>query len=65
MKLGDFLEKQAPKNRLALLILLDMLVILVSGFWALYTRFDFKFQNMDMQYMNMNYIHCQSIFWLL
>ena len=51
MKLGDFIEKKAPRNRLALLVLLDTFIIIVSGFFALYVRFDFKFQNMDMTFM--------------
>ena len=51
MKLGDYVEKKAPVNRLALLVLLDVLVVAVSGFLALYIRFDFKFQNMDMSFM--------------
>ena len=51
MKLGDFVEKKAPRNRLALLVLLDTFVIAMSGFLALYIRFDFKFQNMDMEFM--------------
>lgn len=51
MKLGNFIEKRAPRNRLALLVLLDSLVVVISGFLALYVRFDFKFQNMDMTFM--------------
>lgn len=51
MKLGDYVEKKAPMNRLALLVLLDVLVVAMSGFLALYIRFDFKFQNMDMRFM--------------
>ena len=51
MKLGNFIEKKAPINRLALLVFMDMLVISMSGFLALYIRFDFKFQNMDMSFM--------------
>ena len=51
MKLGDFVERKAPMNRLALLVLLDTLVIGLAGFLALYIRFDFKFQNMDMSFM--------------
>ena len=51
MKLGDFIEKKAPVNRLALLVFLDTLVIAISGFLALYIRFDFKFENMDMTFV--------------
>lgn len=51
MKLGDYIEKRAPVNRLAMLVLLDVLVVAMSGFLALYIRFDFKFQNMDMVFM--------------
>lgn len=51
MKLGDYIEKKAPRSRLALLVLLDTLVVVMSGFLALYIRYDFKFQNMDMSFM--------------
>ena len=51
MKIENFVEKRAPMNRLALLVFLDTLVIAVAGFLALYIRYDFKFQNMDRQFM--------------
>ena len=51
MKLGDFIEKRAPLSRIALLVMLDILAITVSGFCALYIRFDFAFKNMEMQFL--------------
>lgn len=52
MNLERFIEKSAPKNRLVLLVILDFLIITVSGFLALYIRFDFQFSKMDMRYVN-------------
>ena len=52
MKLMDFIEKNAPKNRLALLVIIDIILITISGFLALYIRYDFKFGNMDMHYVD-------------
>ena len=51
MKFENFIEKNAPTNRIALLVLLDALVVAVTGFLALYIRFDFQFKNMDMIFM--------------
>lgn len=51
MKLSDFIEKNAPRNRIALLVLLDLLAVAISGFLALYIRYDFQFVHMDMQFM--------------
>lgn len=52
MNLESFIEKNAPKNRVALLVVLDLLIITVSGFLALYIRFDFSFSRMDMTYVD-------------
>lgn len=52
MNLESFIEKNAPRNRIALLVILDILLITVSGFLALYIRFDFSFGKMDMQYVD-------------
>ena len=52
MNFESFIEKNAPRNRIALLVILDFLIIAVSGFLALYVRFDFQFSKMDMSYVN-------------
>ena len=52
MNLESFIEKNAPKNRVALLVILDILLITLSGFLALYIRFDFSFRNMEMKYVD-------------
>ena len=52
MNLESLIEKNAPKNRIALLAILDILIIMVSGFLALYIRFDFAFSKMDMKYVD-------------
>ena len=52
MNLERFIEKNAPKNRIALLVVLDILIIMISGFLALYVRFDFSFSKMDMKYVD-------------
>lgn len=52
MNVESFIEKNAPKNRIALLAILDILIITVSGFLALYIRFDFSFSKMDMRYVD-------------
>ena len=51
MNIEKFIEKNAPKNRIALLVILDLILITVSGFLALYIRFDFRFSRMDMTYV--------------
>ncbi len=51
MNIEKFIEKNAPKNRIALLVILDLILITVSGFLALYIRFDFSFRRMDMTYV--------------
>jgi len=52
MNVGQFIEKNAPKNRVALLVVLDLLIVSVTGFLALYVRYDFRFSRMDMQYVS-------------
>lgn len=52
MNLERFVEKNAPRNRIALLVLVDILLITVSGFLALYIRYDFRFSNMEMRYVD-------------
>lgn len=52
MNLESFVEKNVPRNRIALLVVLDFLIITVSGFMALYIRFDFQFSKMDMTYVD-------------
>ena len=65
MDLGKFVEKNAPKNRIALLVLLDILIIALSGFLALYIRFDFsislmkesmRFVNYELKYLPINIV---------
>ena len=51
MNIEKFIEKNAPKNMIALLVILDLILITVSGFLALYIRFDFSFRRMDMTYV--------------
>ena len=52
MNIESFIEKNAPRNRIALLVILDLLIITVSGFLALYIRFDFQFSKMEMGYVD-------------
>ena len=52
MNLESFVEKNAPRNRIALLVLVDILLITLSGFLALYIRYDFRFSNMEMGYVD-------------
>ena len=67
MNLERFIEKNAPKNRIALLVVLDLLIIAVSGFLALYVRFDFSFSKMDMKYVDyeLHYLPVNLILTLL
>ena len=51
MNVEKFIEKNAPKNRIAQLVILDLILITLSGFLALYIRFDFRFSRMDMTYV--------------
>ncbi len=51
MNLENFIEKAAPKNRVALLAVIDAIVVCVSGFLALYIRYDFSFDQMEMGYV--------------
>lgn len=52
MNFESLIEKNAPKNRIVLLVILDLLIITVSGFLALYIRFDFQFSKMEMMYVD-------------
>ena len=52
MNLESFVEKNAPRNRVALLAILDILIITISGFLSLYIRFDFSFNKMEMKYVD-------------
>lgn len=52
MNLEKFVEKNAPRNRIALLVIVDIFLITLSGFMSLYIRYDFRFSNMDMQYVD-------------
>lgn len=52
MNIESFIEKNAPKNRIALLVILDLLLVTISGFLALYARFDFRFSHMEMRYVD-------------
>lgn len=52
MNLESFIEKNAPRNRIALLAIVDILLITISGFLALYIRYDFRFSNMEMTYVD-------------
>lgn len=67
MNLERFIEKNAPKNRIALLVVLEILIIAVSGFLALYVRFDFSFSKMDMKYVDyeLHYLPINLILTLL
>ena len=47
MNLEKFVEKNAPRNRIALLVIVDIFLIALSGFLALYIRYDFRFSNME------------------
>lgn len=44
MNIEKFIEKNAPKNRIALLVILDILIVGLSGILALYIRCDFSFE---------------------
>ena len=52
MNLEKFIEKNAPRNRIALLVIVDIFLIALSGFLALYIRYDFRFSNMEMRYVD-------------
>lgn len=52
MNLERFVEKNAPRNRIALLVIVDIFLITLSGFLSLYIRYDFRFSNMDMKYVD-------------
>lgn len=67
MNFESLIEKNAPKNRIVLLVILDLLIITVSGFLALYIRFDFQFSKMEMMYVDreMKYLPLSLIITLL
>ncbi len=67
MNLEGFIEKNAPKNRIVLLVIIDILIITISGFLALYIRFDFSFSKMDMSYVDyeLHYLPINLILTLL
>lgn len=46
------MEQNAPRNRIALLVIVDIFLITLSGFLSLYVRYDFSFSKMDMQYVD-------------
>ena len=52
MNLEKFVEKNAPRNRIALLVIVDIFLITLSGFLSLYIRYDFRSSNMDMRYVD-------------
>ena len=52
MNLEKFVEQNAPRNRIALLVIVDIFLITLSGFLSLYVRYDFSFSKMDMQYVD-------------
>ena len=67
MNLEQFIEKNAPKNRVALLVVLDILIVSVTGFLALYIRYDFRFSQMDMYYVRteLRYLPANLLFALI
>lgn len=52
MNLEKFVEKNAPRNRIALLVITDIFLVTLSGFLALYIRYDFSFRNLEMRYVD-------------
>ena len=52
MNLEKFVEQNAPRKRIALLVIVDIFLITLSGFLSLYVRYDFSFSKMDMQYVD-------------
>ena len=57
MNLEKFVEKNAPKNRIALLVITDIFLITLSGFMALYIRYDFSFSKMEMRYVDFELVY--------
>lgn len=45
-------SRTQPRNRIALLVIVDIFLITLSGFLSLYVRYDFSFSKMDMQYVD-------------
>lgn len=46
-----FFEKAAPKNRVVLLIVMDILMVQLASFMGLYVRFDFSFRAIPIRYL--------------
>lgn len=46
-----FFEKAAPKNRVVLLIVMDILMVQLASFIGLYIRFDFSFRAIPIRYL--------------
>ena len=67
MNLEKFIEKNAPKNRVALLVVLDILIVSVTGFLALYVRYDFRFSKMDMEFVSteLKYLPANLVFTMI
>ena len=63
MNLEKFVEKNAPRNRIALLVIVDIFLIALSGFLALYIRYDFRFSNMEMRYVDYELLYLWLRFW--
>ena len=61
MNLEKFIEKNAPRNRIALLVIIDIFLITLSGFLALYIRYDFRFSQMDMRYVDYEILYLPVI----
>ena len=43
--------KRIPKNRIAMLVFLDVLTVIIASFLALYIRYDFSFRMIPTYYM--------------
>lgn len=50
-KMEHFFEKAAPKNRVVLLIVMDILMVQLASFMGLYIRFDFSFRAIPIRYL--------------
>ncbi len=46
-----FTEKIIPKNRIVLLVVMDIIMIQLSSFMGLYLRFDFSFRTIPIRYL--------------
>ncbi|MBP3459952.1 MAG: polysaccharide biosynthesis protein [Lachnospiraceae bacterium] len=49
--MDKFFEKAAPKNRIVLLIVMDILMVQLASFVGLYVRFDFSFRAIPIRYL--------------